>query len=362
MSKEEQILHYIKINPFASQQELAEKVGLSRPTVANYIRNLTKTGKIVGRAYILQEETSIVCIGGANTDRKARSLQQVKLYASNPVETTEVCGGVARNVAENMSRLGYHASLMTAVGDDREGEWLLAQTKSQGVDVSQVWVMQSERTGTYTTLLDDQGETIVAMADMAIYEEMTVQMIEEKWSYIVSAQAVFIDANLRKDCLMYIVNRCQAENIALYIAPISVAKAKKLPNDLANVHLLLLNEAEAETLSSVKIQSIDDCQHACEVLQARGVKQIIIIRKDHSIYYFSTEQTGSLQPYETEIIDVTGASDAFAACTIYGLMNNQSLRDACQLGLAGAMLTVQTEDSVSSLLTEEKIHHIVDNR
>lgn len=359
MSKEDQILHYIKMNPYTSQQELAEKVGLSRSAVANYIRNLTKTGKIIGRAYILQADMSLVCIGGANTDRKARSSQQVKLYASNPVKTTEVCGGVARNVAENVSRLGYHASLMTAVGDDKEGEWILNETKSQGVDVSQVWVLQTERTGTYTTLLDENGETIVAMADMNIYEEITVQMIEEKWSYIVSARAVFLDANLSEECIAYVVNRCQVEDIALYIAPISEAKAKKLPVNLEGVHVLLLNEIEAEMLSSIKIQSVTDCHAAAAAIRKRGVDQVIITRQDHSVYYASHQDAGHLKPYETEVIDVTGASDAFSACTIYGLMNGESLEHACRLGLAGASLTLQTEESVSSLLTQEKIHQIV---
>ena len=76
MNKEKQILHHIKINPFISQQELSAKVGLSRSAVANYIANLTKRGEIKGRAYILQEESSIVCIGGANTGRKARTKQE----------------------------------------------------------------------------------------------------------------------------------------------------------------------------------------------------------------------------------------------------------------------------------------------
>ena len=129
MNKEKQILHHIKINPFISQQELSTKVGLSRSAVANYIANLTKRGEIKGRAYILQEESSIVCIGGANTDRKARSNQKVRLYSSNPVKTTEVCGGVARNFAENLSRLGYNTSLMTSIGDDKEGNWMLRKRK-----------------------------------------------------------------------------------------------------------------------------------------------------------------------------------------------------------------------------------------
>lgn len=359
MNKEQQILHHIKINPFISQQELSTKVGLSRSAVANYIGNLTKTGKIKGRAYVLQEESSIICIGGANTDRKARSNQKIRLYSSNPVHTTEVCGGVARNFAENLSRLGYNTSLMSSVGDDKEGHWILEKTEGEGVDVSQVWILQTERTGTYTTLLDMNGETIVAMADMNIYEKITIPMIEEKWAYIVASQAVFLDTNLSEDCIHYITERCRDEKIDLYIAPISAAKAKKLPTNLEGVNLLLLNQSEAEILADTRITSVKDCQLASEKIRARGVEKVIVTLADQSVFYASPTESGHLLPFKTDIIDVTGASDAFSACAIHGIMNEETLADACRLGLAGSALTLQTEESVSGLLKPEKIEELV---
>ncbi|OAH57393.1 MULTISPECIES: carbohydrate kinase [Bacillaceae] len=359
MDKEQQILSYIKMNPFISQQELSSKVGLSRPAVANYIANLTRRGEIKGRGYILQEESSIVCIGGANTDRKARTNQKVRLYSSNPVKITEVCGGVARNFAENLSRLGCSTSLMTCVGDDKEGNWILKQTKSQGVDVSQVWVFPTERTGTFTTLLDINGESIVSMADMNIYEKITTSMIDEKWSYIVASKAVFLDTNIPKECISYLIKRCSDENIPIYIDPVSSAKARKLPLRLDGVELLIPNQEEAEMLAEIKIDSIKDCQSACEKIRQRGVQKVIITLGDQGIYYFSTEESGHLSPFKADIVDVTGAGDAFASCAIYGIMNKESLFSACQLGLAGAALTLQTEESISSFLKPEKLHEIV---
>ncbi|QUW21459.1 winged helix-turn-helix transcriptional regulator [Sporosarcina sp. Marseille-Q4063] len=359
MNKEKQILHHIKINPFISQQELSAKVGLSRSAVANYIANLTKRGEIKGRAYILQEESSIVCIGGANTDRKARSDQEVRLYSSNPVKTTEVCGGVARNFAENLSRLGYNTSLMTSIGDDKEGDWLLQETKNHGVDVSQVWILQTERTGTYTTLLDENGETVVAMADMNIYEKITIPMIEEKWSYIVASQAVFMDTNISVECIDYVINRCRDENISLYIDPISSAKVNKLPHRLEGVEVLMLSQEEAEVLGEAKIDSIEDCENTANKIRERGVQKVIILLSDQGVYYSSPTESGHLSPFKTEIVDVTGASDAFSSCTIYGLLHEESLLTACQLGLAGSALTLQTEESVSIHLRPEKIYEIV---
>ncbi|MFE4352831.1 carbohydrate kinase [Peribacillus butanolivorans] len=361
MDKEKQILEYIKINPFISQQELASKVGLSRPAVANYIANLTKRGEIKGRAYILREESSILCIGGANTDRKARSNQKVRLYSSNPVKITEACGGIARNFAENLSRLGCSTTLMACVGDDKEGNWILNETKRQGVDVSQVWVLPTEQTGTFTTLLDINGESIVSMADMNIYEKITTSMFEEKWSYIISSQAVFLDTNIPKECLSYLINRCRDENIPMYIDPVSTAKARKLPFRLDGVELLMPNREEAEILAEIKIESIKDCQLACEKIRQRGVQKVIITLGDQGVYYFSTEESGHLPPFKTDVVDVTGAGEAFSSCAIYGILNEESLFSACKLGLAGAALTIQTEESISSFLKPEKIHEIVKN-
>ncbi|OLO37016.1 sugar kinase [Alkalihalophilus pseudofirmus] len=360
MNKEKQILNHIRMNPFISQQELSSKVGLSRPAVANYIANLTKRGEIKGRGYILREESAIMCIGGANTDRKARTNQEVRLYSSNPVKITEVCGGVARNFAENLSRLGCSTALMTCVGDDKEGEWILRETKSQGVDISQVWVLPTERTGTFITLLDINGESIVSMADMNIYEKLTISMFEEKWSYIVASKAVFLDTNIPEDCINYLIKRCKDENIPIYIDTVSSAKARKLPLQLDGVELLIANCQEAEALAEIKIESIKDCQFACEKIKQRGVQKVIITMGDQGVYYFSTEESGHLPPFKTDIIDVTGAGDAFAACTIYGIMNEQSLFNTCQLGLAGAVLTLQTEESISSILKPEKLHEIVE--
>ena len=359
MDKENQILHHIKMNPFISQQELSSKVGLSRPAVANYIASLTRRGEIKGRGYILREKSAIVCIGGANTDRKARTNQKVRLYSSNPVTITEVCGGVARNFAENLSRLGLSTSLMSCIGDDKEGHWLLKETKSQGVDVSQVWVLPTERTGTYTTLLDVTGKSIVSMADMNIYEKLTTSMFEEKWSYITASTAVFLDTNIPQECISYIIKRCSDENIPIYIDPVSSVKAGKLPFRLDGVELLVPNREEAEILADIKIDSIKDCQSACEKIRQRGVQNVIITLGDQGVYYFSDEEFGLLPPFKTEVVDVTGADEAFASCAIYGIMIEESLVSACQLGLAGAALTLQTEKSISSFLKPEKLYEIV---
>lgn len=76
----------------------------------------------------------VVCIGGLNIDRKLRLLAEALPASSNPCEAHETPGGVVRNVAENLARLGLPVALVAAVGDDAGGRLLLAQAAEVGID------------------------------------------------------------------------------------------------------------------------------------------------------------------------------------------------------------------------------------
>ncbi len=360
VGKETLILQYIRINPFISQQELADKVGISRSAVAGYIASLTKRGVIKGRAYVLSEESSIVCIGGANLDRKALGKQELRLHSSNPVTVTESWGGVARNVAENLGRLGCHTSLLTCLGDDHEGKTLLQETKLLGVDVSGTWILPGERTGTYTALLDPDGEMMISMANMDIYDRFTPEMLAERWSHIAAAKAVFADTNLPAESLQYLIERCRAEGIPLYIDPVSSAKAAKLPERLDGVETIMPNREEAEILAGMKIESLDDCRIACEQIRKRGVRSVVVTLGEEGICYATEDGWKHLQPTPVVIVDVTGAGDSFAAGFLYGMAAGEAFDRACKLGLTAANLTLQTERSVSSLLQAERLYQMID--
>ena len=66
--RERQILRWIEENPMISQQELAEKAGITRSSVAVHISNLMKKGFIAGKGYVLRSGTYVVVVGGVNMD------------------------------------------------------------------------------------------------------------------------------------------------------------------------------------------------------------------------------------------------------------------------------------------------------
>ena len=356
--KEKLLLELIENNPFISQVELAEKTQLSRSAVAGYISSLVKAGKILGRAYILPKNTGVVCIGGANIDRKMQVKSSLVFGTSNPVSTSFSCGGVARNIAENLGRMGVPTTLMTILGDDHEGISLLEQTKPY-VDMTYSMVIPKETTGTYSALLTEKGDMAIALADMNIYENVDTGFIEKRWAQITSSDMVLLDTNFTEKVLAYVIRRCKQEEIPLAVAPVSSPKIKKLPASLKGVTWFISNKDEAEELTGIKISNDGDCLRAAEVIVQKGAEIAVITKgEDGLVYYSKTGEAGVILAPQIEVKEVTGAGDALVAGILFGCTNHLRIEDACKIGMASSIIALQSSDTVSPSLNKQKLQEI----
>ncbi|GAM16111.1 carbohydrate kinase [Mesobacillus selenatarsenatis] len=353
--KEALILKLIKEDPFISQIDLAAKTDLSRSEVAGYISSLIKQGKLIGRAYILPERRQVLCVGGANVDRKIWSKGVLELHTSNPAESSKSCGGVARNIGENMGRLGSDVSILTVVGDDHEGHWLMEYTKAFA-DVEPSETLKGQSTGAYTAVLDNEGEMTVALAEMSIYDSITPDFIDRKWGYFASSDLIMLDTNFPADVLARIIDRCRNEDIQLCITPVSSPKAKKIPQSLLGVTWLIANKDEAEAIAGIRINTEGDYFKAAELIIHKGVEKVVISRGDKGLIYFTSKgEAGVLIPPAISVIDVTGAGDSLVAGIIYAHINGIQTEDACKIGMACSILTLQSIETVNPILNNKQL-------
>ncbi|UKS26344.1 winged helix-turn-helix transcriptional regulator [Paenibacillus sp. HWE-109] len=358
MDREQQILALIRQNPFISQHEMANIIGISRSAVAGYIAALTKKGTIRGRAYVTSEARTIMCIGGANLDSKAVSKAPIRLASSNPVTVSESCGGVARNIAESLAGLACQVSLLTVVGDDKAGQWVLDATRQRGVDVSQAVTLQGESTGSYTALLDATGEMYLAFANMDIYDKCTPALLRDKWPHMAASRLIIADTNLPADTLGELIERCHEEGVTLFIDPVSSEKAKKLPLQLQGVNAIFPNLEEAYQLAGIPVGETSDYRMLAEAIRKRGVQHVFITLGIEGVLYVGEEGDKLFSPLPTKVVEVTGAGDAFVAGLAYGIMQEHSYMDSCSYGLSASHITLQTTQSVASDLTEDRLQQV----
>ena len=230
---------------------------------------------------------SVLCIGGANLDRKLRLSEPLRMGTSNPVSSEVSPGGVARNVAENLARLGCKVRLLSTFSDDLEGNWLLDHLNSAGVDVSPSLIVPGRKSGSYTALQDAQGEMLLAMADMELADSMSVDHLEKSWNALGIPDAVFLDTNFPEPFLNWVIQQCLQGGLELHVDPVSVPKSRKLPNSLEGIHTLQPNLDELESLTGKSLSKLEDRMDACQSLLDHGVKKIVLSLGSEGLQFVS---------------------------------------------------------------------------
>jgi len=354
---ENTLLERIRHNPFVSQQTLADELGLSRSRVAALLSQLTQGGYLLGRAYILPTQRRVVCIGGATLDRKYRARGPVVIGSSNPVGGSQSYGGVARNVAENLGRLGAACAFISVLGDDETAKALLSHLSKAGVEVSGVERVSGGRTAEYLALLTQDGELELALADMDIFDSLTPALLERHRPKLQGAAWVFADCNLPAESLTDLLERRRSSSFRLALDPVSVAKSARLPGSLEGLDLLFLNRDEAVAMTGETGVNEDALERMLSALHARGVAEVVLSLGEAGLVVSSATERVHLSAPPTEVLDVTGAGDALIAGTLYRLLEGESLQSACRTGQRLAQLTLGTPHSVyphlSSALLEQ---------
>ncbi len=262
--------------------------------------------------------------------------------ASNPVRVVAMAGGIARNVAQNLVALGIETGLLTAVGDDETGNWLLGETAAAGIDISPAIKRDAMATGRYVAVLDPEGNLAVGLADMAAVESLGPEDIAAAVSLMGSSTTIFADTNLMPDTLAAIFKIAADTNSSVTVDLVSPAKLTRLPADLSPVDLVVGNRLEAEALLGFEGPAVD----LAAAIADRGANAVVISDGGGPVGWCEKTATnklcGSLMPRRADVVDVTGAGDALHAGIIAARHGGASLQVASEAGLEVARRVVSS--------------------
>ncbi|SMB90212.1 carbohydrate kinase [Deinococcus hopiensis] len=354
--RERALLALIREFPLSPPEELARRLGTSRAAVNVHVSSLTRKGALLGRGYVVAPEESrrVVVIGGANLDIKARTLAAAIPGTSNPGQATQAPGGVARNIAENLARLGVQAQLIAAIGRDPPGDLLLRGTEAAGVDV-RAMLRANVPTGTYTAVLDHAGELVIAVAAMEVMDALTPAALNERRSVLRGAAWVVADGNLGTETLTHLLTLCREANVPVVFEPVSVPKAARLLRALSRglaPHTVTPNVAELAALLGREVaDTAEALGEAANELHARGIETVWIRRGERGSLLSTLEGVTEIPALPAQVLDVTGAGDAMLAAYLAALLSGAPAPEAARHGHAAAALTVESTHAVSPSLT-----------
>ncbi|MDY5730865.1 MAG: carbohydrate kinase family protein [Eubacteriales bacterium] len=294
----------------------------------------------------------VVVIGGANVDISASSFNAIKMEDSNPGKIEMRPGGVGRNIAENLCRLGVDTYLISALSDDVYSKLIKDDSATFGLHLEKSAFVKNSNCGLYLCINDPSGDMLVAVNSMEICNAITPEIIEQHLDFINKASLVVLDTNIPEQTLHYI---CDTVTAPLACDLVSVAKCSKMKSKLGSLSILKANRFEAEAISGMKIEKQSQLEEACKKLCASGIKNVIVTLGAQGAYYYNQIENGHIAPVPCTVMNTTGCGDAFmgAACACF--INNPSLCEMAKYGIVAASLTASHNGPVMPYLSIEMI-------
>lgn len=336
--REKQILKILRSNPLIQQNEIGDILQISRSRVAAHIMDLMRKGLIKGKGYILTEQDYCVAFGAINMDIRGTADIHYPQSASNPGSIHCSAGGVARNVAHNLALLGRDVHLISAVGDDFYGETLLEQTRVAGVNVESCLRLHGHNTSTYLSVANQQEETVLAINDTHILQQLTPQLLNNSRDLVLHAGVVVADCNLTEEALEWIFT--MAGHLPVFVDTVSEFKADKIRPWLSRIHTLKPTLKELQILWGQPIRREADKFAAVASLHEQGVQRIFVCLDDDSVFCSKREgEQHLIASPDHQVVDRFGADDAFMAGLVYSFMDGGEFKECAHFAMACAAIS-----------------------
>ena len=286
----------------------------------------------------------ISVIGGANFDISAALSNAFVAADSNPGHVSLGYGGVARNIAHNLLLLGHEVHFLSAFGGDIFGGLTYDRCKSIGLNLSMSMQIKEERTGIYLCINNHSGEMIAAVADTDIINNITPEYLQKHLGQLNQSEAIVLDTNLPEASIQFMLENSLAP---VFVDTVSSAKAWKLLNALRNSKMPKLHTAKLNWKEASIVTESVTVEEAAQKLIDLGAEHVYITRSGEGVYCASAKQTAAYPALPGEIVNTTGAGDAFLAGVVHAKLQGISFPQTAQYGLMAARATLQSEQAVN---------------
>ena len=299
-----------------------------------------------------------MCIGATLVDELYFCEQNCIPHTSNSAVKTTSIGGVISNIAQHLALLNLQPSLITALGNDADAEYITKCLQDKGIALQES-ICAEDSTGKYVSILNTDGNLVVAVCQDISIKYLTPAFLSTKAGYIKGFDLLIVDANIAAESIQWLIDFARANKQKIIIEPVSVAKAGKLAKlNLEGVYMITPNEDELVAMAT--IESADEPTLVAHFLN-RGVQQVWIRKGKEGSVICSAEQSLALGVPTIAILDSTGAGDAALAGWICGYINGENERTCLQLAHTLALEVLQIKGAVVPSISSDQLTNIKNN-
>lgn len=307
----------------------------------------------------------VLCIGTCLLDISTSGLDFDSFMENEPNLAEGIgydCGGDANNQSVVLSRLGHRVSLLSRVGDDFIGRFLLDTAAASGVDVSHIRIAPNEPTAANNILIGANDKRIYTISKNRTSrtefcgDDVDLEIV--KTARLVSIGSIFVHPKL--DQALYTILKTAKENGAVTCADVCPSgESCSLENHrdaMQYLDYLFVNEEEAKYLSGKK-----DREAIADYFLGLGIGTVVVKLGAKGSLVKTKTRSVFQAPFSVPCVDTTGAGDCYAAGFLSSLLRNQPLEECARFATACSALTIQKIGATKAIQSMQQIADFLQN-
>jgi len=276
----------------------------------------------------------ITVVGALNIDIIGTPFQEPLPGDSSPGRVRMAAGGVGRNIARSLRKLGDGVQLIAPISGGADGAFARLDCEALGIGLT--GALPVDASCHYLCINGPDGDLRLAVNDMAAMDLMTPEALEKRLSLINESDLIVADANLREDALLYLAAHAEKPLVA---DPVSAPKAGRLRGILRHLTAIKPNRAEAAALTGL---APDDAPEAlAEALLRQGVHHVYLSLGARGMLYMGPEGVFTTPSGAARGVNFNGCGDAATAAIAHGLRLGLMPREIAALAMHAAAQQAQ---------------------
>lgn len=293
------------------------------------------------------DKKGILVVGSSNLD-----LVVTAQRFPNPGETVfgnkfeMFPGGKGANQAVCASRLGCKTTFVGKMGNDEFKEKLSQIMVESKVDISNLFVDDSEHTGTALITVDSNGQNqiiVISGSNM----KLSPEDVESRASLFEEATVVLTQLEIPIETVLKVAQLAKNHRALFILNP---APAVQLPDQLLSlIDIITPNESELELITGIRITGHESIVKAAKTLIGRGAKNIIVTLGEKGSVLINNSCNKLFGVNKVKVVDSTAAGDAFNGALASSLADNHSIEESIEFANKIASITVTRMGAQSSM-------------
>ena len=305
----------------------------------------------------------IVVIGASFVDVKGYPLSQYIPGGRNVGRVVQVHGGVARNVVEDIANVELRPTFVSVVDDTGLSDDVVRNLIRHKVDIRYV-ARSSEGLGTWLAVFDNDGDVIASISrrpDLSAIEEVLEKDGDEIFR---GADSIVVEFDIEVPILKKVLELAEKHGKEVYTVISNMSIAMKRRDLLRKTAALVCNVQEAGMLFTEDYTDMlpeEMEQSLADRIRTYGIPRIIVTMGARgAVYADASGQTGVCPAMKVDVVDTTGAGDAFFAGAAIGLTYGKTVGEACVIGTRLAASVIASRENVCPRFRPEEFGIIID--